>query len=156
WELDEIFGPDAQRDFWIKLDDLAHDICRLLEEVEGVQAQAAPTGAQVIFLAETTSDLKEQREAIKRDLQQHGHVVLPAGPLPLVVSDLKTVARETLARCGMSIHLIGKSYSVVPEGCAESLVEIQNELAIERGAAGGFSRLLWIPSGLDVQDPRQR
>src|SRR6187431_2467730 len=23
-ELDEVFGPDAQRDFWLKLDDLAH------------------------------------------------------------------------------------------------------------------------------------
>ena len=23
--LDEIFGPEAQREFWIKLDDLAHE-----------------------------------------------------------------------------------------------------------------------------------
>jgi hypothetical protein len=28
-ELNEIFGPEAQRDFWLKLDDLAHDICDL-------------------------------------------------------------------------------------------------------------------------------
>jgi hypothetical protein len=32
-ELDEIFGPEAQREFWIRLDDLAHDIVTLLEEL---------------------------------------------------------------------------------------------------------------------------
>ena len=30
-ELDEVFGPEAQRDFWMRLDDLAHDVCCLLE-----------------------------------------------------------------------------------------------------------------------------
>lgn len=25
-ELDEVFGPEAQRDFWMRLDDLAHDV----------------------------------------------------------------------------------------------------------------------------------
>jgi hypothetical protein len=37
-----------------------------------------------------------------------------------------------------------------------SLGELQNELAIERAAAGKFSRLLWIPPGLQVEDVRQR
>jgi hypothetical protein len=30
-EFDETFGPEALRDFWLKLDDLAHDIATLLE-----------------------------------------------------------------------------------------------------------------------------
>ena len=29
-EFDEVFGAEAQRDFWLKLDDLAHDICNVL------------------------------------------------------------------------------------------------------------------------------
>ncbi|OFV91559.1 MAG: hypothetical protein A3G76_07025 [Acidobacteria bacterium RIFCSPLOWO2_12_FULL_65_11] len=155
-ELDEVFGPDAQRDFWIKLDDLAHDICCLLEMVEGSPSPDAERATAVVFLAETTSDLREQREVIKRDMEQHGHTVLPASALPLVASALKAAIREDLARCEMSIHLVGKNYSLVPEGGVESLVETQNELAIERCEGGGFSRLLWIPSGLDVQDERQR
>ena len=32
-ELDEVFGPEAQREFWIELDDLAHDIVKLLEMI---------------------------------------------------------------------------------------------------------------------------
>ncbi len=157
-ELDEVFGPSAQRDFWIKLDDLAHDICALLEKLESPPGTTAPTevGKGGVFLAETTSDLREQREAIRRDLLQHGYTVFPEAALPPVDSDLKATVRENLARCRMSVHLIGKHYSLVPEGALESLIEIQNELAIERGEAGKFSRILWIPPGLDVTDPRQR
>ena len=155
-ELDEIFGPDAQREFWIKLDDLAHDICRLLQVVEDTSSPAPEMDEPAVFLAETTSDLREQREAIKRDLQQHGYTVLPGTPLSMVASELKFSLRADLSQCGMSIHPVGKSYSIVPEGGVESLVEIQNELAIERGGEGNFCRLLWIPSGLQVQDERQQ
>jgi hypothetical protein len=82
--------------------------------------------------------------------------VLPEEALPLVASEVKGALRELLARCRASIHLIGKHYSLVPEGGRESLLEIQNELAIEREAQGAFSRLLWIPAGVEVADERQQ
>jgi hypothetical protein len=156
-ELDEVFGPEAQRDFWLKLDDLAHDICCLLEMFEhpGGAASSEPAG-EAVFLAETTSDLREQRETLRRDLQQHGYMVFPAHPLSSVASEVKVAVSEDLAKCQLSIHLIGKNHSFVPEGGTESLLEIQNELAIERGKKGNFSRLLWIPPGLQVDDERQR
>ena len=158
-ELDEIFGTQAQRDFWMKLDDLAHDIAALLEILQGESLEAVPgapaSKKEAVFLAETTADLKEQREAIRRDLQQHGYTVLPARGLPLVASEMKTSLEEDLAQCRMSIHPIGKNYGLVPEGSSVSLLEIQNELAIERGKRGGFVRLLWIPAGLQVEDERQ-
>jgi hypothetical protein len=145
-ELDEIFGPEAERDFWLKFDDLAHDMCRLLEMLDTPAEQPAPPGGAV-FLAETTSDLREQREAIKRDLQQHGHAVLPARSLPQAAPELTVAVRQDLALCRLSIHMIGRNYSLVPEGGEESLLEIQNELAIERAKTGSFSRLVWIPPG---------
>jgi hypothetical protein len=119
--------------------------------VPGVQASRK----EAVFLAETTADLKEQREAIRRDLQQHGYTVLPARGLPLLASEMKTSLEEDLARCKMSIHPIGKNYGLVPEGGSVSLLEIQNELAIERGRHGGFVRFLWIPAGLQIEDERQ-
>jgi hypothetical protein len=158
-ELDEVFGPEAQRDFWMRLDDLAHDICCLVEMLEASGAAVIPKtdkNQKSIFLAQTTFDLREQRETIKRDLQQHGYNVLPAGALPQVESEVMEAVREDLAQCQMSIHLIGKTYSLVPEGGVRSLLEIQNELAIERSTEGDFSRLLWIPPGLQVQDERQK
>lgn len=162
-ELDEVFGPDAQRDFWIKLDDLAHDICALLEAFEAGEpdagaAPAAPVAgrADAVFLALTTSELREQRDALARDLQQQGYTVLPTGMPPLVSGELEAAIRDDLARCRMSIHLIGRTYGLVPEGGVESLIEIQHELATARSRQGGLSRLLWIPPGLEVTDERQR
>jgi hypothetical protein len=155
-ELNEIFGPEAQRDFWLRLDDLAHDICCLLEMLEQPEKTAQGFVADAVFLAETTSDLKEQHETIRRDLQQHGYTVLPTQALPPVAWQARAAIHDALACCQLSIHLVGGTYSFVPEGGAESLLEIQNELAIERGKAGDFSRFLWIPPRLQVEDERQR
>lgn len=168
-ELDEVFGPEAHRDFWLKLDDLAHDIVELLETMERpeqpasvetaralvaeVVAQASP---DAVYLAETTSDLRDEREAIRRDLQQQGFTVLPDRALPHVAADAESAIRADLARSRMSIHPIGRNYSLVPEGSTQSLVEMQHELASERAAQGRFARLIWMPGGLKVDDPRQK
>jgi hypothetical protein len=190
-ELDEIFGPDAHRDFWLKLDDLAHDIVALLEAMEGSDTIAAatlpppivsaaalaptpdapaqeaaaspradtpPKGAQkeAVFLAETTSDLREPREALRRDLLQQGYTVLPDRTIPHVFDEATAAIVEDLARCRMSIHPIGKNYGLVPEGGTQSVVEMQHELATLRSTQGRFSRLVWLPSGLKIDDDRQR
>jgi Domain of unknown function (DUF4062) len=170
-ELDEVFGADAQRDFWLKLDDLAHDIVHLLEALEtaptdtSVVSALAPVsgGPQLltpsraaIYLAVTTSDLREQREALKRDLQQQGYTVLPDHSTPEVAEEARAAIAADLDRSRMSIHLIGRNYGLIPEGSATSLVEIQHELATRRAAAGDFSRLIWIPTGQRVDNERQK
>jgi hypothetical protein len=154
-ELNEIFGPEAQRDFWLKLDDLAHDICYLLEFLHNQGADSSEPKAQGVFLAEATSDLREQRETLRRDLQQHGYVVFPTRPLSSVASEVKAAVSEDLAKCQLSVMLVGKNHSFVPEGGTECLLEIQNKLAIDREKEGKLSRLLWIPPGLQVEDERQ-
>jgi hypothetical protein len=128
----------------------------MLEPSGTAVVPTADNAHKAVFLAETTFDLRQQREVIKRDLQQHGYTVLPAGPLPHVDSEVKEAVRGDLAQCRMSIHLIGRNFSLVPEGGVQSLLEIQNELAIERSSQVDFSRLLWIPPGLQVEDERQR
>ena len=161
-ELNEIFGPEAEREFWIKLDDLAHDMCNLLQMLErnarGEEAALAPPATPLgsVYLAVTTSDAKDERAAIKRELEQHGYRVLPDRPLPLTEAEVEAAVRADLAECRMSIHIVGKTYGIIPEGGTESLCEIQNELAIARGEGGGFSRLVWIEPGLQVDDERQR
>ena len=162
-ELNEVFGAEAQREFWVKLDDLAHDICELLESIEEIAdtdenrdlTRLELEDAEAVYLAATTTDLREERESIRRDLQQHGYTVLPDRVLPHVADELQAAVRADLARSCMSIHLIGRTYSFVPEGGVDSLVEVQHELATERAAQGSFSRLLWMPSELTVEDDRQ-
>jgi hypothetical protein len=157
-ELSEMFGPEAEREFWIRLDDLAYDVCRLLELVHEDQALpfVRPETGDTVFLAETTSDLKAERDALKRALQQHGLTVLPSCSLPLSEAEVKAAVREDLAACRLSIHLFGRTYGLVPEGASASLPEIQSELAEERAASGSFARVLWIPQGQVPTDERQQ
>jgi hypothetical protein len=158
-EFDEQFGPEYRQMFLMKLDDLAQDLKSLLESVEAPDPTETPAagGTQgAIFLAVTTLDLQDQRDAIRRDLQQHGYTVLPARALSPIGAEVEAALREDLSRCSMSIHLIGKRFSLTPEGAVTSLAEIQNELAIERGERGGFTRLVWMPPGLQADDPRQQ
>jgi hypothetical protein len=188
-ELDEVFGPDAQRDFWIRLDDLAHDLVALLEALEE-DAQLAPfqadqpptpsvapsaptpeatvaphgppapassvTVATTVYLAETTGDVREQREALRRDLQEHGFRVLPEQPIPHDLDDAVASIQEDLSQARMAIHLLGRHYGLVPEGATQSIAELQYELAAGRAERGRFSRLVWIPPGPAVDDSRQR
>ena len=154
-ELDEIFGPDVGPDYWLKLDDLAHDICALLRLLRQ-PAAAEEGGRKPIFLAETTTDLRAERDTVRRALQQQGYTVLPSRTVPLSAAEATEAVREDLARCHMSVHMFGRYYSLVPEGCAMSLLELQNELAIERARQGAFARLVWIPRGLSADDERQR
>src|SRR3984893_10361693 len=157
--LDEIFGPEVQKDFCLKLDDLAHDICALLN-ILAAPSLPPPAGPPPVtggvYVAVTTSELKDPREVIKRDLTQHGFTVFPDRPLPLDAPEMQAAVRDDLASCRMWIHMVGRTYSMVPEGGRDSLVELQNELAIERAARGQFSRLIWIPPGVHVDDERQR
>ena len=109
-----------------------------------------------MFLAETSFDLREEREAIKRELVRSGYEILPDRPLPLIASDFESFVREQLARSTLSVHLIGKNYGVIPEGEVESMVERQQSLASELGSGSGLSSLIWLPPGLAVDDERQR
>ena len=158
-EFDEQFGPEFEQKFLMKLDDLAQDLKDLLDVVDGPEPvdERVDAGANdAVFLAVTTLELQDERDAIRRDLQQHGYTVLPARTLSPVGTEVEAEVREDLDRCSMSIHLIGNHYSLMPENSTTSLVEIQNELAIERGERGGFTRLVWIPPGIEVSDPRQQ
>lgn len=157
-ELFQASGPDAERAFFAKLDDLAYDIARLLELLRSNgSAAAAPAASKgTVYLAETSFDLREEREAIRRDLVRNGYEVLPDQPLPVVAPELAAVVRDQIGRSSLAIHLIGKTYGVVPDGASRSHVVLQQELAAERSATSGLMRLVWMAPGLEVEDERQR
>jgi hypothetical protein len=160
------FSPEVvpQRDirYWEKLDDLAYDIKQLIESMqhleeasdEHVKANEHAVSGKTVYLAETTSDLNAQRDQVKRELQQHGHIVLPDKELPLEADSLKQAVNEYLTRSHFSIHIIGQRYGIIPEGEEKSITHLQSELAVGRGE--NFLRLIWIPVGLHSPDERQQ
>lgn len=150
----EINNGVKDKRYWDKLDDLAQDICQLLREMEGV---ITPKTGTTIYLAETTSDLAEARDKVRRELVQKQHVILPNAQLPTNKAQLETMVRDCLQRSRLSVHLIGAHYGFVPEDEQErSAVWLQQELARERDDDAEFSRLIWLPEDLEPKDERQR
>ena len=177
YEYDEMSGrarefnpeitPSRDTRYWEKLEDLAWDIKQQIERLRSFEVEpSAQTGsgddlrvdsAAAVYLAETTYDLSEQRDKIKRELTQRGHQVLPDKELPLRAPALQEAVREYLKRSRLSVHLVGENYGIIPEMESErSVVRLQQELAIERGDEAEFSRLIWMPPGLLPKDERQQ
>jgi hypothetical protein len=153
-------GPNVDIMYWSKLDDVAYDIFKLLEQLKGEAAPTVKPPAQTsrgnIYLAETTLDLVVERDKIKRELQSRSYNVLPDQPLPLHVDRFEKIVRQNLNKCQLSIHLIGANYGVVPEGSERSVVCLQHELASERRESPNFSRVVWMPPGLHARESRQQ
>jgi len=147
-----VFGEEAGQKFIQKVDDLAQDISRLLRQLTGLVRP--PRGS--VYLALTTSDLKEARESLRRDLDRSGYAVLPDGLLLDTSPQIKAAVCEDLARCQLSIHMIGRNYGTVPEEGELSLPELQNDLAAERSRTAGLPRLVWFAPGQPVENERQK
>jgi hypothetical protein len=127
-------------------------------------SHGATNGSQkFVYLAETTSDLTGERELVRDELRQRGYGVFPEEKLPAAeLQQIEATVRDTLARCVLSVHLIGKRYGSTPEDNPRSLVCIQEDLAAQRNAADpNFARLVWMPQGLmtpplEITDERQK
>ncbi|HEY6660623.1 MAG TPA: TIR domain-containing protein [Pyrinomonadaceae bacterium] len=185
------FGPDVvpSKDprYWTALRRLAWDISNMLATLKQKPESADPTvgcapktvvanpaatevggaltnGAKkFVYLAETTSDLSQERELVRDELRQRGYGVLPEEKLPSEeLRQTEAAVREALARCVLSVHLIGKRYGSTPEDSANSMVCIQEDLARQRRASDPeFLNLLWMPQGLmapplEITDERQK
>ncbi|NMG76604.1 TIR domain-containing protein [Aromatoleum diolicum] len=154
-EFNKVYGPDAERDFWVRLNDLAYDLADLLTRLE--HPEAAPAADKpMVYLATTTSDLQPQRDALRRELLRHGYGVLPDQELPLLAAAFEQSIAAQLERCRVAIHLVGAVYGVVPEAAVESEPALQTQLSAARARAGGLRRLVWIAPGSASDDPRQR
>ena len=162
-EYSDFFSQEAEKQYWMKMVDLAYDIHEsLLFLKEGTKSEVKNLfRRKTIYLAETGHDISVQRNIIKRELQRHGYLVLPRQTLPTNGVELERIVKKDLEECSLSIHLIGSAYGEIPEGADRSVVDIQNRLAAElavvkRQNKEDFSRLIWISPNLKNASDRQR
>jgi hypothetical protein len=147
-------GRSRDQRYWSKLDDLAWDVKQVLSLINPrakipAQGSVFSRAQGVVYLAQTTRDLSGERDQIKRELQNRGYDILPETELPFISPNYEEAVRECVGRAKLSVHLIGGSYGIVPEGSGNrSIVRLQNEIAAERNRDQAFSRLLWMPVGL--------
>ena len=78
-------------------------------------------------MAQTTSDLKAETQAVRDELTQRGQRVLPEEVLPLEATceELSAVLRRDIERCALSVHLVGARYGSTPEDDGRTVVQIQ-------------------------------
>jgi hypothetical protein len=174
-EFSKLFGKEAQLAYWTKLDDLAHDLTSLLleigkDDVSNLTEQNTVSKAEIstetsskkkvgnqqkIYLAETSSEMKEKRETISRLLSDKGYLVLPDRNLPLEADEYINDVRSIMSECAMSIHILGSKFGLVPEGTEKSKIQLQNEISADVSRQKKIMRLIWMPPEIKIEDERQ-
>lgn len=159
-EYDERFGAEANQKYFSRVYDVCQELwpaIKTLKQRMGELAQSAIAGSdsKTIYVAQTTADLREEAEKIRRELIGRGHKVLPSQPLSMLGEELLPQVNDYLNESSLSIHPVGKVYGVVPEGESESLIAIQNRLAAQQAQKGGLDRVVWIPPDVEIDDDRQ-
>ena len=163
-EYSDFFSQEAEKQYWMKLVDLAydiHDALMILNEGDIKSEVKNIYKRKSIYLAETGHDISVQRNIIKRELQRHGYIVLPKNTLPTQLNEVEREVKRDLDECSLSIHLIGSAYGEIPEGAERSIVDIQNKLAAEtaltkKQSRQEFSRLIWISQNLKNASDKQK
>jgi hypothetical protein len=167
-ELDPSYGQEYAQLYNQKVAKLAWDVAQLLKTLESANSASAAVGPLVrensaapvkpaVYLAECSYDRKQARECIEGELKRLGYPVLPDQRLPADEAEYIAAVQSLLARCALSIHLVGESYGAVPDGPASKSVGVhQNELAVARSRRGGLARLIWLPEGTRSEQAQQQ
>ena len=142
--------------------DLVYDISRVLKllaksTAPGAALASAEPEAPAVYLAQTTSSLDDQAAEIRRDLTERGFRVFPNGDLPQRAARFTEEVTASLAKCTLSIHLVGADYGFVPEGePSKSNVWLQHEMALRRAKSDDFACLVWVTPNGKATDARQQ
>jgi hypothetical protein len=158
-DRDVLIDPDRAGLYWQRADDIAYAIKRMLDGVP-VEAPAATAAAvkPAVYLARTSSDMKEGRHALQRELEDRGYRVLPEQELPEDAEAYAAAVKTDLQLVGLSVHLIGARYGSSPDGADKSGVALQTELALAHRETA-LRTILWSPLELPLTgltEERQR
>ena len=151
-------SADALQVFRARVDDIAQDLSRLLHAMSAsgdAPAAASPaSAADTVFLAWTTSDLAEEREKLRRELEARNYRVVPTGAPPLDADGVRERLVVALQDAKVAIHLIGAHYGFVPEGEKRSIIELQGDEAIYHASPSTATRIFWLAPNAHTPDPR--
>ena len=85
-----------------------------------------------VLLAQVTDDLEEEREQVRRYLQQYGVTVLPEHTYPQGGDEFKTAFTADLARSDLFVQLLSPTLGKTPPDLPEGYTRFQSEAASKR------------------------
>jgi hypothetical protein len=121
------------------------------------RAAAERQRPQTVYLATCAAALRKERESVRRELCDRGHVVHEVLIGPDAVSDeIDRDVRERLHDAAISVHLLGPTYGIIPDGSELSLPELEYRTAQAAAQTSRLRQLVWIPENQGEVDPKQR
>ena len=174
WETDELSSlaamPLTMKDtaFRNRIHDLADQVKKQLvaintaETARPVISRVAEVIADegerrskgVVYLAQTTDDLEEERLQVRRYLEQFGYLVLPPSELPGGGEAFRQAAEQNLQQADIYVHLLGPRTGRCPADLPEGYCATQVKAAREAGKPMLFWRHPELALAA-VQDERQ-
>jgi hypothetical protein len=165
---EEYIGQKSEKTFWMRLYDLAYDLHKIIEKIGSADDEIQKINQEInafpLYLANVGLDLVDQRDELKRELLRHGLKVFPESKLPDDVDAARKMIVRDLAKCKMSVHMIGSDFNQI-SGTDSSLVELQNQLAIDYfndlekmdgPNTMHFGRIIWISPDLGTLSVKQK
>jgi hypothetical protein len=137
-----------------RLQDLAEDIRAQLREMSNPQRDRPPppsrevtgTNPGTVLLAQTTDDLDEDREQVRRYLNQYGLTVLPDRMYPQGGLEFANAFQRDLKKASLFVQLLGPLPSRHPPDLPGSYGQFQYRTA----KAAGLRTLLWRRPDFDL------
>lgn len=158
-DRDVLLEPNKAGLYWQRADDIAYAIKRMLDaqpmsgdaRATRDEVVGAPTASTrtTVYLARTSSDMKELRESLHREFEDRGYRVLPEQELPEDAEGYVAAVKAALSMASLSVHLIGARYGSIPDGAQESGVVMQAELALAQKDPL-LKTILWSPPELTL------
>ena len=142
--------------YYDRLQDLAFDLRRRLKEIAAdrpVATREMPAAAPktdkstTALLAQVTDDLEDDRNDVRRHLEQFGVRVLPSNAYPQGGADFRAAFAADCAQANLFVQLLGPVGSRHPPDLAASYATTQYDLAKQQG----LERKLWRRPDLKLE-----
>jgi len=146
--LDPCYGDEYGKRLNLRVSLLAQDIANTLKAIDAASAEAPRATAAdsvkrpTVYLAQCGSDRHDHRDALRSELTMRGYPVLPDRELPSDDEACRAEVAKLLERSALSVHLLGASPGMVPDGSEDSVAVIQNALAVARARVSPLRRVV--------------
>jgi hypothetical protein len=147
--LDPCYGEEYGKRLNLRVSLLAQDIASTLKAIDAAVPTERPRATPAegvkrptVYLAQCGSDRHEDRDALRSELTMAGYPVVPDRELPSEDAACRAEVARLLERSALSVHLLGASRGMVPDGSEDSVAVIQNALAVERARVAALQRVV--------------
>jgi len=139
---------------WLKFYDLTYSISKIVKSQNNRDIHYIGN----IFVAETSTDQKNNRDILVRELEHSGYKVLPDKKLSSDLDGFSKQVHENMAQCFLSVHIIGNEYAPLFKPIEVSGVEVQNDIfhEVAHDKQNNIFRLVWIAPDLKPKSEKQK